>query len=38
MPILAGSEAYLQQSCKNGEEYFSQSKRSQALPYPLGAP
>ena len=36
MPILAGSEAYLQQSCKNGEEYFSQSKRSQARsPIPL---
>ena len=36
MPILAGSEVYLQQSCKNGEEYFSQSKRSQARsPIPL---
>ena len=36
MPILAGSEAYLQQSCKNGEEYFSPSKRSQARsPIPL---
>lgn len=36
MPILAGPEIYLQQSCKNEEEYFFQSKRSQARsPLPL---